>query len=415
MWKKGSAVSLLAIALLLACGGGNSGNSGGGGATEAKLHERCSPYSPPCGPGLVCVTLESDIGTCLLPCPDGVCPEWSACGKDESGAPVCTPTCSTPDKVLAFPSNSACENGARVACSQATPTSCAECGCGGVLRCEFGVGCGERFAEGTPCKLDSDCKSDNCGLLTGVCNVPMGAKCTGLPCDLCMRNAFGKEYCSRTCGGVGSCTAGFSCGIESSGEGICNPGCAGCIEENCKRYAKSDQFYCDCVGCTATRGKGIAGVPCAKDNACLSGHCSAGRCVDSCGASEECAAGEKCAVVNPGESATCVACKNCPYCRVGTSVEGGEASWCDPRKADGQACTKANECASDKCTGGRCGAEGGNGAACTGAAQCTSKNCVGGICKGAGLIGDGCTIPADCAVGWCCESGPSAGKCATSC
>jgi hypothetical protein len=358
--------------LLVACGG-----DGGSGSTAPLLMLGQACPDGGCAPGLTCATFAlSTPPRCAQACGDGSCPSGQACGKAVDGSPVCAATCTPPTEPFDHPASTACENGARVACSQATPASCAECGCFGETRCEVGVGCTERLGQGEPCKRDNDCASANCGTLTGVCNVPLGARCEGLPCDLCTFNEA-QEYCNRPCSSGETCNNGFACG----GDGICHPSCTSCPAGECRFFRGSSEQYCDCRGCTVVRGKGIEGVACTSSLACLSGHCESYHCAKTCTSSDECAADESCVVIKPDTPAVCAACKGCEHCKTGKSVEGTTAKWCNEGRADGEECNAGAQCASGVCLSGFCGSGFALGEACTTSNQCKSKRCVGGICK----------------------------------
>jgi hypothetical protein len=388
----------------------------------------------------VCIEHNTEVGRstfCSVTC-NGSCAGGETCaqGKDRF---VCVPGCvdyssiSYPGAYEAIiPGAYECKDGVTTLCEALDETHCEACGCPSTLRCEKGVGCVPLNNVGGKCETNRDCNTNNCSPYAKICRVAVGQPCTLDDCDLC--NTGTPSYCGQ------SCSEDDDCQIGHCFSSRCYPSCGSndtCASGQCVTgqiyYAVGpyDVRYCSMPYTVAPRD---LGQPCTANTDCKSGDCFDGHCSKTCATTAEC---------GPGYICSSLPCTNCggvrcrpicdpdagvslsgvlPPCSVaacGTlvSVEGTSAMACDPRSPLKGACKMNEDCREGVCGPGGCMPAGGfpNGEHCTAAGDCQSKTCTSNSCRGAGLVGDACTISDDCLIGWCCQSGPSAGKCAPSC
>ncbi len=112
-----------------------------------------------------------------------------------------------------------------------------------------------------------------------------------------------------------SCTLGSDCASGLCVDGVCCN--SACNTKACQA--------CDVPGSVGSCVDVPSGAPHSARTCSPYGRCSAGACVTTCGAASDCAAGYTC---------------------IGTA--------CVPRKADGQTCSKDDDCSSNACTDGVC-------------------------------------------------------------
>jgi len=451
LWRASMICCALCIGELPACSSGSGSPRGPG------LGGDCS--FQPCFDGLC-----YNSSFCTRACTSDADCDGLSCGILPDGNSYCIPGCNDSYFCVAgcndsytAPPDFACDGSRPVACSQAGPNHCEDCGCSPGFRCDRGSHSCEPLRDvGGDCDTDSDCRTNNCSTYAGICRVAVGAACNADNCDRCKTTASGWSYCSRRCGGGdfdGDCNGGHCLGNAELSHFWCMPPCSNLSDTSCPDrcfYSSSgESIYCDCRAgtCDTLSSPRDEGQWCEADGQCLSGDCyfhgvCASSSFNSCsrvgwcaaeGCAGGCADGTVCADVPcTGTDDHCGArclptceddsdCKRgnlqFPGLRVGSCRalslrDGGMAQVCDVNQQEGASCATDGDCISGSCVSRRCGPSGGNpnGGACSVASDCASGQCVTGQCRGSGLIGDVCTVPADCAVGTCCG-----GRCATSC
>ena len=226
--------------------------------------------------------------------------------------------------------------------------------CGGCASCDGGGACVPHAAGTDP---DDDCElRPPCGE-TGLCS---GAgSCafapTTTPCGdgLCVGDT---ALLPRTCTGDGACAEpmlvaceGYRCAADGR---TCATSCttdAGCV----------DGFFCLGGACVERRPKGES---CLRNDQCETGHCEDGYCCDSsCGGlCQRCDVANKRGTCSPvsGEEGVCSGASEC--------VEGS----C--KRARGQSCTNANQCATNRCVDSVC---------CESTCDGMCRSCASGTCE----------------------------------
>ncbi|MCH9646683.1 MAG: hypothetical protein K0U98_00515 [Deltaproteobacteria bacterium] len=246
----------------------------------------------------------------------------------------------------------------------------------------LGVGrnhCSKKRTNGTACTRPLQC-------LSGICPGGACAECNSD--DDCNNN----QYCNKGTLGIGKnkCENKKSNGVACTRPNQCTSGiCPGgaCAECNSDDDCTNSEF-CNTgtlgIGrnkCQALKANGVA---CTRPDQCQSGICPGGACAE-CNSDDDCNSSE--------------------YCNTGTLGIGKNK--CEALKANGVACTRADQCQSGICPGGACaecnsdddcdsneycntGTVGigknkcerkkSNGTGCTRAGQCTSGICPGGAC-----------------------------------
>ena len=181
--------------------------------------------------------------SCSQPC-SGTCPSGGGCGTAPDGSKKCLPSCNG-DEMGEY----VCTGGIEVPCQLADPSRCDVCGCPSALRCIVGQGCAPKSDVGGPCTADSDCKTDNCSMISAVCRVPVGQPCTQEDCDLCMSNGAGYSFCSRDCQSDQDCNGNLCLGYPLQGFS-CGPKCSSSCPGQCMYTSDGSEQYCDCASCT---------------------------------------------------------------------------------------------------------------------------------------------------------------------
>ena len=432
---------VLMVFFAASCSSSPSGQT----AIKGALSDSCKVDSD-CASGVCVAFTQTDgyiYGYCSTSC-DAGCDAKMTCGTAPDGSQKCMYSCNAPDQGIS--GDFACRNNVPIACAVVPDqTYCSDCGCPSELRCEPGVGCQERRELGGVCKVDSDCKSNNCSSYLGVCRVPVGTACTVDNCDLCETDpANNSTRCTTECSDDSECNGGYCLGNGNTY--YCERPCSACSNSyECSYTSDYSIHFCDCTSCTTASAPRPLGIGCEADGQCVSNQCyeidgSNGYglytlnswCTIACTSDADCAsAGLVCAAMpcNSGVGYSdpkqcgkicmrpCAADGTCEQgrgaCRALPSPAGGTVNICDVR-ADNDAYCLANEnCLSGRCTSNRCiplaGAA--NGSSCKSPSDCASGNCQNSVCLGTSQIGDHCTTSSDCSVGCCSTSS----VCATSC
>jgi peptidoglycan-associated lipoprotein len=296
-----------------------------------------------------------------------------------------------------------------------------------------GTGCEPKNDVGGPCASNSDCNTDNCSPLQGICRTPIGEACTTDNCDRCLSSGS-FTFCSRRCTSASDCNGSECLGDSIAQIYYCTPACTAACSGACQYTSDFSTQYC-ALDFTVSIPPGAYGYPCGGGPGCTSGTCfsasSQDVCSKSCATSADCGDGFACAALPCTQAdagaQTCGVClatcsTDAGACRVGLcnsvpTTDGASAMMCDLRASAGSSCYANTDCVSERCAAGRCVAAGGasNGGACQTNGDCMSGNCAAGVCKGTALVGGACTTSADCSVGTCCSSGASANTCETGC
>ncbi|MBI3070863.1 MAG: hypothetical protein HYY84_01920, partial [Deltaproteobacteria bacterium] len=320
-------------------------------------------------------------------CLTGACDGTGACERRGTGYVCLAETCVDPNTHTA---RQTC--GTSGACPTTTPTACA-----GDLVCANGTSCKSTCSMNSDCRTGYRCSGNSC--------VPLTA--TGLACG------GGIECVS------GKCIDGVCCASD------CNTPCRACNvpgnEGTCVNVLAGTAHGSDCgtdpaSQCLAGTCNGVGGC----ERMSTGSQCAPSTCggANSFTASRLCGATGACPVA--GAATACggsLKCENAVSCRVICAVDGDcmSGNYCDTgggtciaKKAPGQACGGAYQCAAGYCTDGVC---------------CGSQTC--GTCQMCNLNGLGtcsyvatgqdpradCAIPggnATCGVGWCSGAGACA-------
>ncbi len=296
---------------------------------------------------------------------------------------------------------------------------------------DCGGACGATCLTGNVCGVAGDC-------VDGVCS---NGTCAAAACNDGVKN--GSET-DKDCGGgapCSKCAPNKSCNVNADCVGNQCSGAGGTCVPNCNDGVKNNaEVGVDCGGGTCA-GCSIGG-PCAQDNDCASGaycdpsqtcvtkktlgtacltnnQCAAGNCVDGVCCNTTCAGlCQTCAL--PGAVGTCspLPAGQDPIdeCAGAASVCNGAAAC---KKANGQTCAAAGDCALGLCVDGYCCNSGcvGTCIACNvagflgtcspvPAAQDPANECAGAVnCNGNGACGSLLGNGTACAIGNECQSG----------
>jgi hypothetical protein len=428
----------------LACStGGSQASNGsfGSPSLSSPLYDHCLT-SADCASGLCARYANPAGGTCAQPCgAGGSCPDGGGCGVTTDGTNACLPACYS-DLRDAY----ACENAVPLACASADATHCDVCPslCPSSMRCIAGMGCATRANVGEPCRADTDCSSNNCGSISGLCRVPVGQACTGANCDLCLLNDS-YSYCSRPCQSETECNGGLCLDrTVDVAPRTCTPPCSSLADHSCpgtcvgiidQSDPQNGKVYCNYQFGLAPPMRSL-GQSCGRGDDCISGQCFTpflftGMCTHSCASGGDCAPGFVCAVLpcgaTAGDAGTCAdcvpacgdggTCARGSACRMEMLADGTTGAGCDVRSDNGTGCVLDSDCYSNRCTSSLCVPAAGApvGTLCNVPSDCASNNCAAGRCKGTVLLGGACQSNDDCAVGMCCSAGASQGTCETTC
>lgn len=383
-----------------------------------------------------CTTSCSDDSDCSDRVPE--------CGVGPGGQKVCSEACRVlQDRTLDsyFPpeeNSAACIDGVPTACSEVSG-HCEACGCSTSERCDPSGECLPLSDEGGPCRADSDCRTANCGMYTGVCRTPLGSPCDITNCDLCL-TSDDWSYCSRECGGQYGCGSDPCLGDVYEDFFYCRPRCDTLPDPSCPGScgAADGEYYCD-AGSHLVPPRPLGSI-CQTPANCESGSCylteicyefigcntTPGYCTMTCTSDDECGTGLACVDVpcaadephlcGPMCLRTCESELPSPWeepceteddvCRPRQRVADGSAvRVCDVKRPNDHYCQYDASCVSGRCESNVCVAAGGvaNGDSCVDHVDCLSGVCSSGSCRGTALIGDPCVEPADCAAGTCCD------------
>ncbi|MFO0666614.1 MAG: dickkopf-related protein [Polyangiaceae bacterium] len=249
----------------------------------------------------LCAACDGDnSGATALKCPDGAKPACQA-GAGNPLLGTCT-VCSGTNETLC--------TGTTPRCDTAVGT-CA--GCNGGL----GVAGATRACKGATapvCKNDGSCIAANAdfGFAGATAACPTSA------------NPYQKAD-----GSCGKCTTNADCTGATHTGPICNATTGACGTTCATNADCTATQFCDATGKTCV-AKRDAGGSCTAANQCLSNSCSSGKCDKACTTNADCTASQFC-----DTAGTPKVCKN--------------------KSSDGAACTAAEQCASGKCTNGKCG------------------------------------------------------------
>jgi hypothetical protein len=354
--------ALVCALTALACGGGDG-------------PESLRPVGSACSADGECASGRClrDLQLCTVSCDEDLhCNEYlPSCGIGPDGEMVCVNSCGYGSYVCG-------EDGIPVSCEWAPETFCLECGsCPSSLRCDPGVGCVQKSLVGGPCRVDSDCHSDNCSAFAGVCRVAVGQPCTASVCDECM-TSDAWSFCSRPCRATSECNGHHCLGYDPYYS--CYPSCSTFSDASCPGtciYASSGQLYCDCPDCAVLSPIREMGHGCKVDDQCATGYCYSyfciggdcyrdGYCSATCGSDADCTNGTRCVDVpcvgsDPYCGALCLPeCGYGAYCIVGACRQlnalgsVGSIDVCDIKLPLDESCTFDYHCQSGSCVGGRC-------------------------------------------------------------
>jgi len=389
--------------------------------------QAAKPLAATCSAANDCIdgsACESRLCQGTLKCVDGVCcdgPCTAACDK-----------CNTAGHCVVSPSTETCGNYLCSGSATTCPTSCqGDTQCAPGSACIGGV-CAGKLGIGSTCQDDVDCLSNNCE--DGYC---CNTSCNGA-CDRC--NLSGLEgTCNNApegstgepsaCGGNLLCTGSSTCPTGCVGDAQCQLGffcnAVGQCEAQQLKGESCDQAHCKQPGCRQC----TTGI-CSDDNVCCDAPCD-GSC-DVCnksGSLGTCVPASNTFTGSPdcgyflcdGAKATCPdGCSSDANCDAGNYCSAQQT--CVPRRSNGEACSQANECLSQKCVDGYC-----CNLDCTGACNacnvpsyegtCTfmplgaegDPTCNGTVCTGASPDCPGsCKGDTDCSGGYYCDNN---GKC----
>ncbi|MCB9525327.1 MAG: hypothetical protein H6702_18405 [Myxococcales bacterium] len=365
-----------------------------------------------CLPGERCAPLAPGLGACVAPGPAAAgeaCAEDADCDSQVCSAGVCLARC-----VDGCAAGDACLPLHTLAVCVTAGAGGDEALCGVGADCASGVCRGGRCTVACPegvCPHDRVCRpyqtlslcerrcaaSAECGeraacaLVAGLTQcVTRGPGAAGAPCggasDCASAVCTDDGLCAAPCGVDGSCPGGFACRTDLTGS-TCRPA-----------------------------GVGGLGEACADDLGCASGLCAAGRCSVGCAAGT-CPAGLRCVRFLAGAYcfAPCRDGADCPasaYCEPGFS-EGPACFWRGPTADDG-ACGRHADCASGRCSEGRCLPECPTGR-CPGDRVCAAFDAGAWCTPVPAVLGAACTAAADCADGLGCVAGLCLPGCAGGC
>ncbi|MBT9555487.1 MAG: PPC domain-containing protein, partial [Myxococcales bacterium] len=341
-------------------------------------------------------------------CTNGVCPApsiGSACDPTNPGLPLCTtsvcnPTfgaCEQQYTVGAPCSTSTCSSGQVT--SSSTCNASGQCVAGGqsTVPCPGNFACANGTSCRKTCTIDSHCQTNY------ICegNQCIAKKANGVTC------AASSQCTSGNCSNGVCCTSGQECCVD---EAICsgNAGvpaaqrCIGCVSFACTQKPTSTKCrdaYCAGSGrvpdqyCSSGTCPAGSAVTCQGANVCIAYGCSNGVCTTPnattgtpCGTKRcqgvnelvlaaSCNGLGTCAEPTPTACPSNLRCNDAgtdcrPGCVIDSHCIGGyycEANVCKAKKARGETCATAAQCATGYCNSGYC---------CDGGTCCkTDSNC----------------------------------------
>lgn len=430
------------LGLLLA---GLAGCDNGTGGPELE------PIGAYCAADADCESALCEGSVCTVPCSsDGECAaletDLVVCGGSGHCEPACPRENAGDDRDLDGEVDAVCVDRRWTECASLGASYCGVCDgmCPG-QRCVPGTGCAPLADLGESCDVDSDCRTDNCSVVAGVCRAPLGAACDATNCDLCISEGTW-SWCSRECGSrvLVNCGSddeddyGICLGRREEDYFHCRPACgADCPRGTC-RTATDGSSYCDDLegptwsvggpprtllqpcrhGVECESGQCLTAISCADGTTTCTGE--RGFCTATCATDAECGEGGQCVDVpcvggattgcgsvclpgcDPDDGSSCNRLAMAS-CRELTGVAGGSVHVCDPRNDENTRCRDAADCASGNCLASLCAPADGlaNGNACAAPSDCASGNCQTGVCRGTSLRGDPCVTEWDCSVGTC--------------
>lgn len=373
------------------CAAATAMNCGASQCSTAGCRTSCTMDTPDCQATAYCAA-----GTCTAKKGNG-----SAC----SAGNECT--------------SSACIDG--VCCETACTAKCYACS-----MAKTGQANGKCAAVATGSDPDNECSAlaaSTCGT-DGMCNGAGACRLhsSGVQCGAALCNSAGDYLSSRTCDGVGTCSAATT--------DVCAPSVCDAAT-GCKRTCTSDaqcvgNYYCSGTTCAAKKTTGTACTAanqCATGN-CVDGFCCDGTCTGKCSACSMAKTGQangKCAAVPGGqdpdnECATDASkpcdldgtCNGAGACRIASNTTTCGTAMCGSTNTLTPAgmCNGAGTCVAGSagpCPGGFvCASTSACRTSCTAASHCASGNyCNGSTCAPKILDGQPCTSAAQCLSGAC--------------
>jgi hypothetical protein len=369
---------------------------------DCLLPNICDPQTNLCGNKRRLGQTCAQTSDCLTgnSCVDGVCCSSASCGLCQSCAvPGLAGSCANVasgavDPHGGCPANPPCGNSGT--CNGAG--ACAQAG--------VGVACGTASCAGSTYTPVSHCTG------TGACAAPTTSGCSPYVC--------GTSACLTVCATDGDCVAPFTCqGTGSTrscalkANGLTCTGGGQCISGNCV-----DGVCCGSASCPACQACNVSGTgacaPVAAGTAAPATFCS-DQGATTCGTNGKCDGAGGCQKYIDGTTCSVVSCPaGAAAMNLAGSCAGGTCSVptqsCAPYFCNGAAacrttCNTDADCAGTHyCTGagGTCQPKIAQGTACSTDHQCGTNHCVDGVCCGVAACGS-CQA---------CNVGASAGSCA---
>jgi hypothetical protein len=274
------------------------------------------------------------------------------------------------------------------------------------------------------CAEDFYCAGESIDPTTGAwtCAVCTPRRTTGEECDstdrICAEGFFclsdgGTPTCERlyadgdVCSQSTFCASGF-CNMTEPGRGTCDP--LGHEDDACTDASDCRTgLFCDAGTCQPQRDGGEA---CTADEQCAMSNCDEPTSIcglpdgATCGGGWECAAGVCSTSGTCGGSTAGLSCSSDADCS-----RDERCSWrsftCAPPLADGSACDRDEECASEHCTSSDvCGPRPAAGDPCSNSVDCgPAAFCEGGTCRPRIAPGEACSGIDSCAYPFLCQNG----------
>lgn len=336
-----------------------------------------------------CKKKNGQTCTSVADCASGNCADGVCCNTPCSGA---CDACST--------SAGAAQNGTCASVTGAGNPSCTPLVCSGTSpNCPGGCSTDTDCGATTYCAANGQCLPRKG---TGqVCNAGAGYDCQVGGCRVCTSgNCVDGVCCGSSCGGA--CDV-CSAALGATADGTCSPapntfpgspsctpyqcgGTAGCPSTCDSDAACATGYYCDAAQhcsprkpdgatCSLAAGANCYGAGCrvCSSGNCVDGVCCQTACVGACDACDGATRGWPsaidglCAIAPDGTSAAACGLALCDgasaTCPGGCVTDGdcgasaycrGSDSTCQPRAAQGGACTRVGECSTGNCVDGVC-------------------------------------------------------------
>ncbi|NUN15706.1 MAG: hypothetical protein HUU55_18935 [Myxococcales bacterium] len=259
--------------------------------------------------------------------------------------------------------------------------------CGLNQYCGGGNNCNPQKADCSTCDADNKCLSGVCtASVLGTCITPNSATLGQSCChdDECVVGKCGSD-------GLCQCTEDFHCGDNQYcaknglNQNECTPKKNECETCDADRKCKSDYCTAAVLGTCVTTNSKTLGAACCHDDQCTTNRCGGnGTC--ECTTDSHCGANKYCA------------------------LNGLNGNSCEPKKAECETCDSDHKCLSNNCTAaisGKCVTEGLKN---LGQSCCHNDQCAVGTCGANGLCV--CQTDADCEDNqYCAENGLNSASC----